>query len=92
MKITSYLIPILFLFLFVGAIPCSYAQTPKEIELSLKLARFMGIKVCDSYTLSYFIKEDIEGKPVYNNGLLVQNAKQGKIQSKKWRNQKMIPL
>lgn len=92
MKTTPYTLPLLFLFLFVGIMPRSYAQTPKEIELSLKLARFIGIKVCDSYTLSYFIKEDIEGKPVYNNGLLVQNAKQGKIQSKKWRNQKMIPL
>ncbi len=92
MKTTPYTLPIVFLFLFIGIMPRSYAQTPKEIELSLKLARFIGIKVCDSYTLSYFIKEDIEGKPVYNNGLLVQNAKQGKIQSKKWRNQKMIPL
>ena len=59
MKTTLYTLPILFLFLFIGIMPRSYAQTPKEIELSLKLARFIGIKVCDSYTLSYFIKEDI---------------------------------
>lgn len=68
------------------------AQTPKEIELPLELARFIGIKVCDSYTLSYFIKEEMDGKPVYNNGLLVQNTKKGKVQNRKLRNQKMIPL
>ncbi len=77
-------------FLFIGQ--NLFGQTPKEIELPLKLAQFIGIKVCDSYTLSYFIKEEMDGKPVYNNGLLVQNAKKGKVQNKKWRNQKMIPL
>lgn len=91
MKIFSYIQSLTILF-FLGVMQYAHAQTPKEIELSLKLARFIGIKVCDSYTLSYFIKEEMDGKPVYNNGLLVQNTKQGKIQSKKWRNQKMIPL
>lgn len=78
MKITFSLIPILFLFLFIGIMPRSYAQTPKEIELPLAFARFIGIKVCDSYTISYFIKEDIEGKPVYNNGILVKKADKNK--------------
>lgn len=92
MKLSFYTYTLLFFAVLLGAVQNSYARTPKEIELPLELARFIGIKVCDSYTLSYFIKEEMDGKPVYNNGLLVQNAKKGKIQSKKWRNQKMIPL
>lgn len=92
MKLSFYTYTLLFFAVLLGAVQNSYAQTPKEIELPLELARFIGIKVCDSYTLSYFIKEEMDGKPVYNNGLLVQNAKKGKIRSKKWRNQKMIPL
>lgn len=92
MKLSFYIYKLLLFSALLGAVQSGYGQTPKEIELPLELARFIGIKVCDSYTLSYFIKEEMEDKPVYNNGLLVQNAKKGKIQSKKWRNQKMIPL
>ncbi|SFJ52933.1 hypothetical protein SAMN04487893_109106 [Myroides guanonis] len=69
------------------------AQTPKEIEIALKFAPIFDIKICDSYTLSYFINEtDENGVTVYNNGLLTQKTTNNQVKRKSLYNQRTTPL
>lgn len=77
MKSTRNIIKIYFTLaiLFIGQ--NLFGQTPKEIDIALKFAPVFDIKICDSYTLSYFIKKEMDGNPFCNNGLLAQNTKRG---------------
>ncbi|WP_430613955.1 hypothetical protein [Flavobacterium sp. JP2137] len=72
----------------------TFGQTPKKIEIALKLAPLFDIKICDSYTLSYIINEtDKNGAPIYNNGLLTQTVTtDNPLKRKSLYNQKTAPL
>lgn len=50
-----------------------YSQIPKEATYPLEVAEAYGLKICDSYMLSYFTSNDtIDGMGSYNHGMIRQ--------------------
>lgn len=56
---------------------------PKEATFPLEIAELIGLKMCDDYTLSYFVTNDsLDGRESYNHGMIVQEKDKKGIKSK----------
>src|SRR5690606_18071295 len=60
-----------------------YSQIPKESTFPLEIAELIGLKICDNYTLSYFVTNDsLDSRESYNHGMIVQEKEKKGIKSK----------
>lgn len=84
MKVLQYINK---LFLVISAFCCgqiSYSQVPKEATFPLEMAKLIGLKICDSYTLSYFVINDsVDDFPSYNHGIIEQESDKRGLKYKK---------
>lgn len=61
-----------------------YSQIPEEATFPLEMAELIGLKMCDDYTLSYFVMNVSDGGyNSYNHGIIEQNQYKKEIQSTK---------
>lgn len=61
-----------------------YSQIPKEATFPLEIAELIGLKICDNYTLSYFVTNDsVDGRKSYNHGTITQEKEKRGIKFKK---------
>jgi len=59
-----------------------YSQIPKEAAFPLEIADLIGLKMCDDYTLSYFVlNTPIDGYHSYNHGIIEHNKGEKSTQS-----------
>lgn len=61
-----------------------YSQIPKEATFPLEIADLIGLKMCDDYTLSYFVANDTVGDfSSYNHGIIEQESNKRGVKYKK---------
>lgn len=59
-----------------------YSQIPKESTFPLEIAELIGLKMCDDYTLSYFVMNvSNDGYNSYNHGIIGRNQGEKSTQS-----------
>jgi|SRR5690606_31143283 hypothetical protein len=75
------------LFFTLSAFCCGqvfYSQIPQETSFPLEMAELIDLKICDSYTLSYFVINDsVDNLRSYNHGIIEQESDKRGLKYKK---------
>lgn len=75
------------LFCTLSAFCCGhilYSQIPKEANFPIEIAKLIGLKICNNYTLSYFVVNDSVGNfRSYNHGVIEQESDKRGVKYKK---------
>lgn len=74
------------IFCTISAFCCGqmlYSQIPKEATFPLEIAELIGLKICDNYTLSYFVTNDtLDAHESFNHGMIIQEKSKKGIKYK----------